>query len=200
MIKQDTPGSEPRKPADLNVEVNLLAEWSEKRDRARREASRSVLQLALAAVVAGVTLPALLELHAVAGRRNELAENQLRSARARLTAVQARFDAAKPLIEGKELRQALASECDQFFYEAALVLNAGSPSMAIDTMHVEASNGKLVVHCTADADSSATARSFMQRAGIGRNVTMSEPASMRRNLKFGPEGVSFSYEKTVEAK
>jgi hypothetical protein len=197
-MRQSSPGSARPDLKALDVEVDLLAEWTAERGRNRRENTRALAWLSTPAIAAAVLLPLLFHAHSSAAQRAAAAGRQAAVARAKRATLEARKKAGQTTLDARALKAAFGTECRTAFDDIAEVLNSANQSMAFRSLRCNVTGTTLDIRCEAGADSSLTARRFADGAGRGVGVKCSVISSMRLDPAFGPHGVSFEYVKQQE--
>lgn len=197
MIRQSSPGSGRPDQKALNVNVDLLAEWTAERGRKRRQTSRAFTWFSIPILVAAVALPLLVHAQLAARERAALAAGRAQFNHARRVELEAKQKADESTKDVQSLKKVLGVECRKILDGTATVLNAAGPTMAFRSVKCEVVGSEIAIRCQADADSSLTAHRFVDSAGTGIGVKCSVLSAMRLNPSLGPRAVSFDYVKEI---
>ena len=127
-------GAAPPKQRTINVEVNLLAEWLERRNRLRDERIRWTGTLATLVVVAVVVIPYLSDVAAGHQSRSQKAASEAGGRAAALITLQQQQSVVQPKIDSDAMVQQCRHRAKQFMFEFFAVLNATTPKMAVETI------------------------------------------------------------------
>ena len=191
-------GAAPPKQRTINVEVNLLAEWLERRNRLRDERLRWTGILATLVVVSVVSLPYLSDIAAAqqANSRKAVAEAAGRSAA--LITLQQQQSIVQPKIDSDAMVQDCRHRAQQFMGEFFSVLNATTPKMAVETIDASVLGGEITIRTKAQAETYLAAQEYVELAGKGTRVKSAILSTARQNKTLGQEGVTFEFAKRLE--
>jgi hypothetical protein len=198
MIKQNLSGNGQPRNKTLDVEVNLLAEWAAQKHKRQEHATRTLTYLAAVVLLAVLTLPVLVKTSAAAATRASAAQKMSTDASKKRVDAEQQLAKLAPAMDAQNVKKTLQANCDRFFGETALLLNAAGQSMVFSSLKSDVLGGKMTMRCVADAASSEIAQDYISAAGGGDQVKSSLLSSIRRNASIGPAGVSFEYIKIVE--
>lgn len=182
----------------LDVEVNLLSEWLERRVKTREQTTRSAICRAVSALLVAVAIPLLFRTASAAAGRATALKLASGTAAKRVEALEKQRLAALPRVDEAEMRIAVRRQARQFLGQTAIVLNAALPGMAVEVLGVEVLGGELTLRCKADAENSKVAEHFLDGAGKGPNALSILLSNSQRNGRLGPDGVGFEMVKRVE--
>jgi len=190
-------GAAAPKQRTINVEVNLLAEWVESRNRMREERLRWTALLTTVAVVAMVALPFLSEYAARANGRAEKAAKVLASKEAFLASLQEKQSLVQPTIDGEATLKLSQNRNKRFYGEMLAVLNASSPKMAMEMLDASIIGGEMTLRGKAQAEDYLSAQDFVSLTGQTAHVKSSILTTARPNIALGKDGVTFEFAKKV---
>lgn len=192
-------GAAPPKQRTINVEVNLLAEWLENRNRLRDEKLRWTGLLATIVVVAVVALPFLKD---VATEQQRIYSKAAADAAGRSTALitlQQQQSAVQPKIDSDAMSQECRRRAKQFMGEFFAVLNATTPKMAVETIDASVLSGEITIRTKAQSETYVAAQDYVALAGKGTRVKSAILSTARQSKLLGSdEGVTFEFAKRIE--
>ena len=191
-------GAAPPKQRTINVEVNLLAEWLERRNRLRDERLRWTGILATLVVVSVVSIPYLSDVAAAQQNRSQKAIAEAGGRSAALITLQQQQSVVQPKIDSDAMVQQCRQRAKQFMFEFFAVLNATTPKMAIETIDTSVLGGEITIRTKAQAETYLAAQEYVAVAGKGSRVKSAILSSARQNKTLGPEGVTFEFAKRLE--
>lgn len=198
MVDANLTGLGSAKTRSINVEVNLLNEWTSSRAAMQVEIQRQAL------VLAGVCVTGLILLPSVSTWHGRVSSGTNESVKMRDTALSQQKNLAKtvaeitPSLDFAEMRQNCNKYRNYLFTEANKFLEATPDTVRFDSLKVEAMGGELSFKVVANARSAADGRRFVEAAGRGRNVSTSNQTAMRQSPVMGADGVVFDYLKKVK--
>ncbi|MEI7576647.1 MAG: hypothetical protein WCK51_07125 [Armatimonadota bacterium] len=198
MVDANLTGLGSAKTRSINVEVNLLNEWSSSRAAMQVEIQRQML------VLAGVCLAGLVLLPAVSTWRSNVFEGTNESVKKRDAALRDQKQLAKtvaevtPSLDFAEMRGNCNKYRNYLFNESHKFLESTPETVRFDSLKIEAMGGELSFKVVANARSAADGRRFVEAAGRGRNVSASNQTAIRQSQVMGDDGVVFDYLKKVK--
>ena len=198
MVNANLTGLGSAKTRSINVEVNLLREWSASRALMQIEIQRQILVI-LGVCLAGFTILPLLNAWrgktsvqssaVVTKHSNELAKKQ------KLAKVVAEVT---PSIDFAEMRENCNKYRNSLFRETYKFLEVTPETVRFDSLKIEASGGHLNFKVVANARTAADGRRFVNAARRGRNIVTSNQTAVRQSQVMGADGVVFDYTKKVK--
>lgn len=191
-------GAAPLKQRTINVEVNLLAEWLERRNRLRDERLRWTGMLATLVLVAVVSIPYLRDVAAVQQRQSQKASSEASGRAAALIELQQQQSLVQPKIDSDAMVQQCRHRAKQFMFEFFAVLNATTPKMAVETVDASVLGGEITIRTKAQAETYLAAQDYVALAGKGSRVKSSILSTARQSNTLGIEGVTFEFAKRLE--
>lgn len=191
-------GAAPPKQRTINVEVNLLAEWLERRNRLRDERLRWTGILATLVVVSVVSLPYLSDIAAAQQSRSQKAISGAGGRSAALITLQQQQSVVQPKIDSDAMVQDCRRRAKQFMSEFFSVLNATTPKMAVETIDASVLGGEVTIRTKAQAETYLAAQEYVELAGKGTRVKSAILSTARQNKTLGQEGVTFEFAKRLE--
>ena len=198
MVDANLTGLGSAKTRSINVEVNLLNEWSSSRAAMQVEIQRQTF------ILAGVCVAGLVLLPVVSTWRGNVVERTNVSVKKRDAALQQQKKLAlsvaevTPSIDFAEMRENCNKYRNYLFHEANRFLEATPETVRFDSLKIEAMGGELSLKVVANARSAADGRRFVEAAGRGRNVSASNQTAIRQSQVMGGDGVVFDYLKKVK--
>jgi hypothetical protein len=190
-------GRAQRSGKSINLEANILSEWTGATLALRQRIKLRVAALASVIIVGSLVLPQLNGISAgaaarveTAGVRNtaaaKLAADLDRGAKENQPAVQA----ARMLVDSKR-------NLDTLLGNVTLVINAVPTSATFDTVHAEVVSAQLTITCKSQAESNAAGQAFVDAASKGPNVMYAVQASTMKSSLLADDGVAFDFIKRV---
>lgn len=191
-------GAGPPKHRTINVEVNLLAEWLERRNRHREERLRWTGLLTSFALIGIVSATFLSDYAAEAEGRARKAEKIALAKDALLGSLQQQQSLVQPKIDGEATLELSRKRSRQFLQELVDVLNATSPKMAVEMVEGSILGGEMTVKAKAQSESYEAAQEYVSQAERGPRVRSAILTTARPNRSLATEGVTFEFAKKVE--
>lgn len=185
------------KQRTINVEVNLLSEWMDSRNRLREERTRWTAILTSVALLAVIMLPLLGDL---AAQQQARARRAIRFAKDQAGAVaqlSAELDRYQPQIDGEATYELCRGRSRIFMNQTLAVLNAATPRMVVESIEASVIAGEMGLRVKAQAETYELAQRFVANAGQGNRVKSSILASVRQKPSLGPGAVTFEFAKKV---
>lgn len=198
MVDANLTGLGSAKTRSINVEVNLLNEWSASRASMQIEIQRQIFGLVGTCLIGLVLLPAL---NAWRGRvfagTSSITQNlgKLMKERAELAKTVAEVT---PSIDFATMRGKTNLYRNSLFKETQKFLVATPDAVRFDSLRIEANGGELTFKVVANAKTAADGRRFVETASRGRNVSASNQTAIRQSQALGRDGVVFDYLKRVK--
>ncbi len=198
MVDANLTGLGSAKSRSINVEVNLLDEWSSSRASMQVQIQRQFMILGAVCVAGLIVLPLLSKWRSnifestnavVQERAQKVAERKkLASQVAEVT----------PSIDFAQLRENCNRYRNALFQETFRFTEATPASVRFESLKIEANGGELSFKVVANAKTAAEGRHFVSAAGRGRNVTTSNQTAIRQSQVLGADGIVFDYLKKVK--
>ncbi len=195
MVDVSSPGRAAPKVKSINVEANLLSERIAERERLLDTLSRKAVAALLVLVMAAITLPASYRLQSRMAAKAESVQ-QTEAALARdLGALKTELDSTKPMMQDNQMMGTSRTYSHNFMHQLISFLNASGSSMVFSSVKGEVLGGELKISASADAETYAAARDFVDTTGKTDRTKSSVLKLWRHNPDFGPNGVTFEVEK-----
>jgi hypothetical protein len=191
-------GAGPPRQRTINVEVNLLAEWIENRNRLREDRLRWTGLLTTLAFVGIIAVPLLSEYAASSESSAQKAEKLADSRQMTLATLQQQQSLVQPKIDGDATLKLSQYRAKLFMGEILSALNETSPKMAMAMIEGSMIGGELTIRAKAEAENYLAAQEYVASVGKGSNVKSAILTTARPNLSLGPEGVTFEFAKKIE--
>lgn len=198
MVDANLTGLGSAKTRTINVEVNLLNEWTSSRAAMQVEIQRQAF------VLTGVCLAGLILLPSVSTWHGRVSAGTNESVKMRDAALSQQKNLAKtvaeitPSLDFAEMRQNCNTYRNHLFTEAKKFLEATPETVRFDSLKIEAMGGELSFKVVANARSAADGRRFVEAAGRGRNVSATNQTAIRQSPVMGEDGIVFDYLKKVK--
>jgi hypothetical protein len=186
------------KQRTINVEVNLLAEWRENRNRLREERFRWTALLTTLAVVGVITVPFLSELAANAQAHAQRAERAALARESTLAELAKQKDIVQPKLDSEATLKLCQARSKIFIGQLLTVLNATTPQMAVEQVDGSILGGELTIRTKAQAESYLAAQQYVGVAGQGIGVKSAILTTARPNSDLAEDGVTFEFAKRIE--
>jgi hypothetical protein len=186
------------KQRTINVEVNLLAEWNERRQRLRDERLRWSGFLATVVLVGVVAVPMLGNLAAQQQARAKRALAVEESKRKAYLALAAKRDLVQPKLDGDATLQLCRARSKALMGHMLDVLNRCTPQLAAESLDAAVLGGELTLRLKAQAETYPAAQEYVADASGGKGVLSAILATARINPSLGPDGVTFEFAKKIE--
>jgi hypothetical protein len=191
-------GAASPKQRTINVEVNLLAEWLERRNRLRDERVRWTGILATLGLAAIVTIPFLSDTAIAAAGKAQKAALISRTHEMTLLTLQAQQSQLQPRIDSDAMLQLCRGRATTLMTCLFGVLNATTPKVAVESIEATVLGGEVSIRTKAQAQTYESAQDYVSGAGQGVGVKSAILSTARQNKDLGPEGVSFEFTKKIE--
>lgn len=196
-MKDSTFGSVAPKNRSINVDVNLLGEWSSEQARLRQEIVRFAALLG-GSLVVGLTVTPLLFLNA---GRSASANAGLRVRTAALDSALAVADrqrkAAQPALVVGPMVDRTSGSFGRMLGAVDRVLGAGNSRIAIASARFEVNGGELHAVLQADAEDEGAIDAFVRSVGQ-EEATVDAITNARPSALLSPQGTAFTYEKRIK--
>ncbi len=185
------------KQRTINVEVNLLAEWIESRNRLREDRLRWTGILVTVALFSMILLPFLSSRAAREQARAHRAMRQADLQAALLTRLGGQLNVVQPQIDGEATLDLCRGRSRLFMAQMFAVLNATTGKIVVDSVEGNVLAGEMSLRVKAQAVDYPAAQEFVAAAGRGNRVKAAILATTRQNGTLGPEGIAFEFAKKV---
>lgn len=186
-----------RSGKSINLEANILSEWSTATADLRHRIQ--VRLIALGAVVGFglVVVPQLNKLSTRSAAR--LAEARVSNAAvvAFADASASRAKAEQPLFQQAKMLSTSQANLDTLLGNLTLVIDAVSTDVTFDVVHAEVMDAELTITCKSQAETDAAGRHFVNAASQGPNVIYAVQASTMKSDVLAPDGIAFDFIKRV---
>ena len=186
------------KTRSINVEVNLLNEWSASRASMQVEIQRQILVLVGVCLGGFVILPLLNVWRGNTVERSNAVVREKSNELAKKEALAKVVAEVTPSIDFAEMRENCNKFRNSLFRETHKFLEATPETVRFDSLKIEASGGYLNFKVVANARTAADGRRFVDAARRGRNVLASNQTAVRQSQVMGADGVVFDYSKKVK--
>lgn len=186
-------GREAPKAKTINVELDLLAEWSSERNRLRDRSTRTLALLFALALLALVSLPPLKQAWLSANATVRAKEKQAQAALAGLAQHRTQRAQVAPRLALDELNRGTGANARAFLGQMTALMNAAGPGVAFSTMRTDVLTGEVTINVEADAVNFDAARAFAERVANMPGVKDAVRSSTRPKTTLGPSGVGFQF-------
>ena len=198
MVDANSTGLGSAKSRSINVEVNLLNEWSASRVAMAVEVQRQLCVLVGVCVCGFITLPLLSSWRSKVVASTSSVIRERAEIQDRVGKLEQRVEQVTPVIDFATMK----TSCDRYrnvlFQEAYRFVEATPAGVRFESLKVETIAGELHFKVVANAQSAAEGRRFVEAAGKGRNVMASNQSAVRQSQTLGQDGVVFDYLKKVK--
>ena len=196
---QDTSshGRAQRSGKSINLEANILAEWSgataslQKRIRLRSIALVAVICVAVTVVpkLNGLSITAATRAAAARNRQAQLAKASEETDR--------QSKAQQPMLQEAGMLADSRSNLNTLLGNITLVVNSVPTHATLETVRTEIVSAELTITCKSLAESDAVGQQFVDAASKGPNVIYAVQASTMKSSVLAPDGVAFDFIKRV---
>lgn len=198
MVDANLTGLGSAKNRSINVEVNLLSEWSSSRASLRVQIQRQIFILAAVCVAGLITLPVVSAWRSqVFEATNAVVINRAAALKEQATLARTVAEVT-PSIDFAEMRKNCNKYRNSLFQESFKFIHATPASVRFESLKVEVNGGEISFKVVANAQTAAEGRRFVEAAGKGRNVSASNQSAIRQSQVLGSDGVVFDYLKKVK--
>ncbi|MHB8635901.1 MAG: hypothetical protein ACYC96_05450 [Fimbriimonadaceae bacterium] len=190
-------GRAQRSGKSINLEANILAEWSGASVALQQRIRLRTIALVVILAVGAILLPQLDRL----GKRASAAVVAARARNGKSARAAAEWDrrtrAEQPLVQEADMLAASKANVDTLLGNITLVVNAVPTSVTFDVLHAEVVDAELTITCKSQAESNAAGQQFVDAASQGPNVVYAVQASTMKSNVLAEDGVAFDFIKRV---
>lgn len=197
MQDASSPGQTRRSGKSINLEANILSEWSGTTAELRQRIQVRLLALGATLVFGLVTIPQLNRLSDAATARATAAAVRNSQASRLATDSDRRAKAAQPLVQQAARQSESHANLDVLLGNMTLVVNAVPTSVAFDVLHAEVMDAELTITCKSQAESTTAGQAFVDAASKGPNVVYAVQASTMKSTVLADDGIAFDFIKRV---
>jgi len=190
-------GRAQRSGKSINLEANILSEWSAATADLRQRIKLRTIALTIVVCGGVIALPQLYGMSATVAAH--AAKARARNARAaKITAdLDRRAKAEQPLVQEASMMADSKNNLNKLLGNITLVVNAVPTSVTFDTVRAEIMDAELTITCKSQAESDAAGQAFVDAASKGPNVAYAVQASTMKSNVLAPDGVAFDFIKRV---
>ena len=190
-------GRTQRSGKSINLEANILSEWSGASAALRKRIRVRAFVLTTVMCGSAVVLPQLSGYSAAAATRAAVARNR-HAESAKLAADSDQRDKAEqPLVQEAGMLTDSRTNLNTLLGNITLVVNSVPTSVTFDTLHAEIMDAELTITCKSQAESNAAGQEFVDAASKGPNVVYAVQASTMKSNVLKENGVAFDFIKRV---
>ena len=190
-------GRAQRSGKSINLEANILSEWSGATAELRQRIRIRTIALAIVVCGGGIALPQLCGMSGAMAARSATA--RARNARAAKVAsdLDRRSKAEQPLVQEAKMMADSKNNLNTLLGNITLVVNAVPTSVTFDTVRAEIMDAELTITCKSQAENDASGQAFVDAASKGPNVAYAVQASTMKSNVLASDGVAFDFIKKV---
>ncbi|HLK15299.1 MAG TPA: hypothetical protein VKT78_10875 [Fimbriimonadaceae bacterium] len=192
-----SPGQARRSGKSINLEANILSEWSGATSIVRQRIRVRLVTLAAVILIGFAALPQLNDVSARAATRATAARARNAQWAKVASELERKAKAGEPMVQASKMLADSKRNLDTMLGNVRLVINSVPTSAAFDTLHVEAMSAQLTLTCKSEAESTSAGQAFVDAASKGPNVMYAVQASTMKSNVLQDDGVAFDFIKRV---
>lgn len=198
MVQASSPGRAQHKSKTLDVEVNLLAERIQERERLLDALSKRAIAGLLVLAFGAFSLPAAYRLQDRAAQKASQALEAAALVQRELAERQTILTSAKPAMQETQMLESVRGYSSNLLLQLSGFLNAATDKMALSTLKVEVIGGTMKVSGRADAESYAVARDFVAKLAKLPGTNQVTLKKWYQNPEFARNGVTFEVDHSAQ--